>query len=107
MNRYAKGRRLEYRAMADLRAQGYSVLRTAGSHGVFDLIAIAERGSTPDRELSASLVKAIQVKSNLTEVKACSLITDLVERFGRVLWVELWVYHDGEKEPRIYDELSF
>jgi hypothetical protein len=34
------GREKEYLAMEQLRKQGYSVARTAGSHGPFDVIAI-------------------------------------------------------------------
>jgi Holliday junction resolvase len=37
---YRDGRKLEYAAAADLRSNGYTVLRTAGSHGIVDLIAV-------------------------------------------------------------------
>ena len=40
MTQYSDGRKLEYAAAADLRANGYVVMRTAGSHGPADLIAI-------------------------------------------------------------------
>lgn len=39
MTNYARGRRIEYRVMRDLEDSGYTVYRTAGSHGHFDLIA--------------------------------------------------------------------
>jgi Holliday junction resolvase len=37
---YRDGRKLEYAAAADLRSNGYTVLRMAGSHGIVDLIAV-------------------------------------------------------------------
>lgn len=40
MNQYARGRRLEWEVRDDLALNGYEVLRTAGSKGAVDLIAI-------------------------------------------------------------------
>ena len=40
MTHYAAGRRLEYIARDALRAQGYTVIRSAGSKGAVDLVAI-------------------------------------------------------------------
>ena len=40
MSRYTTGRRLEYRARDELIAQGYTVVRSAGSKGPIDLVAI-------------------------------------------------------------------
>ena len=40
MSRYAKGRRLEWLARDALIAQGYTVIRSAGSKGPVDLVAI-------------------------------------------------------------------
>lgn len=37
---YVRGRSYEYKIAKKLRAEGWEVLRTAGSHGAFDLIAI-------------------------------------------------------------------
>lgn len=36
---YLSGRRFEYDTMKRWKAKGYEVLRTAGSHGAFDVIA--------------------------------------------------------------------
>ena len=52
MTRYTTGRRLEYRARDALRAQGYTVVRSAGSKGPIDLVAIGRN------------VRLIQVKAN-------------------------------------------
>ena len=40
MSAYVAGRRLEYRARDELIAQGYTVVRSAGSKGPIDLVAI-------------------------------------------------------------------
>ena len=41
---YISGRRFEYKYAKDLRELGCIVMRTAGSHGPFDLIAIGGSG---------------------------------------------------------------
>lgn len=41
MNRYHKGRRLEYQAMRELVLHGYLPVRSAGSHTPFDIIGIS------------------------------------------------------------------
>jgi len=38
--RYERGRQLEYHARSDLRKQGFTVIRAAGSKGPADLVAI-------------------------------------------------------------------
>ena len=43
MTPYQRGARLEYRARDVLRQQGYVVVRSAGSHGPADLIALNRR----------------------------------------------------------------
>lgn len=37
---YLRGRRFEYEVAKTLKEQGYEVMRTAGSHGKFDIIAL-------------------------------------------------------------------
>lgn len=41
---YEKGRRFEYERAAHHRARGCEVMRTAGSHGLFDLVLITPNG---------------------------------------------------------------
>ncbi|MBI2889954.1 MAG: hypothetical protein HYY13_04120 [Nitrospirae bacterium] len=41
---YAKGRRLEYRTIRYLEAQGYRCIRSAGSHGAVDVVAVNGTG---------------------------------------------------------------
>ena len=50
---YQKGRAKEYRLKRKLENQGYIVLRTAGSHGFADLVAISQNKHE---------IKLIQVK---------------------------------------------
>ena len=50
---YAKGRRLEYRTMAYLETQGFRCIRSAGSHGPVDVVAVNGAGGL-----------FVQVKSN-------------------------------------------
>lgn len=66
---YNRGRAYEYRAKKELEAQGYSVIRAAGSHGPFDLIAVPR---TP-----GWLVRCVQIK--VTKVE--SSIPLLVRKF--------------------------
>lgn len=51
---YEKGRNYEYYIKSKLEKAGFFVVRSAGSHGVFDLIAIDQNGK----------VYGIQVKKN-------------------------------------------
>lgn len=53
---YNRGRRAEYRAIKDLEAAGYIATRSAGSHGIWDIVAINKNG-----------VRLIQVKSDNDE----------------------------------------
>ena len=42
MSNYEVGRRFEYERAAYYRERGYTVMRTAGSHGPFDLVCLKE-----------------------------------------------------------------
>ncbi len=44
MSSKAKGTRREHRSRALLAADGYAVVRAAGSHGAFDLVGISTAG---------------------------------------------------------------
>ena len=51
---YVKGRRKEYRIANELKKKGYITTRSAGSHGVFDVIAV-----NPDTRI----IRLIQAKA--------------------------------------------
>lgn len=57
---YTKGRRWEYALKKQWEANGYMVLRTAGSHGPFDLVAIK----------NGCYIALIQAKVCATEAEA-------------------------------------
>lgn len=42
-NKYRRGRALEYRVKKWLEERGFHVIRSAGSHGRYDLVAISDR----------------------------------------------------------------
>lgn len=82
MNRnYHNGRNHEYRLAAKLRKEGWVVIRAAGSHGLFDLIAIkpppegemfliqAKSGASAERERARAL-KDIETFTGTYQVKA-------------------------------------
>jgi len=58
MLRYHKGRRFEYQFKKFLQKKGYIVLRTAGSHGFADLIAVGRNGEVIFYQLSYRFEKA-------------------------------------------------
>ena len=62
---YEKGRRFEYERAAHHRARGCKVLRTAGSHGDFDLVVVTPNGH----------VEFVQCKVTSDEGEARRMIT--------------------------------
>lgn len=64
---YLAGRRFEYARMKFWRERGYSVLRTAGSHGAWDLILVPCTNS-------ARKIILVQCKVVKTYAKALALI---------------------------------
>ena len=58
MTRYHKGRRFEYQVKKWLEGKGFLTLRTAGSHGFADLIAIGKLGEVIFFQLSYKFEKA-------------------------------------------------
>jgi len=65
---YVKGRKKEYQIKQQLEREGFIVLRTAGSHGFADLIAISEE---------KGLIRFIQCKPyNFSESSVSNLMAD-------------------------------
>ena len=85
--RYLAGRRAEYLAKHELEAEGWEVIRAAGSHGFADLVAFRP----------SDQVRCIQVKS----VKSAKAVDRLFHEFfevhpcGRYWTEELWVRWGG------------
>lgn len=66
---YIRGRSFEYAVKKDLEAQGYHVLRTSGSHGAYDLIAIRD---TIHMFIQCKVTKKNNLKQLLQEFKKTS-----------------------------------
>ncbi len=84
MTAYRRGARLEYLARDRLRQQGYVVVRSAGSHGPFDLIAV-----------NAQRVLLIQVKQKGQSVRLALEHLAAVHTPHSVR-KQVWVYHRGQ-----------
>ena len=69
MSNYEVGRRFEYERMKYYKEQGYNVMRTAGSHGLFDLICLKRNQSA----------LCVQCKVVQTERDAARLIDKFME----------------------------
>ncbi len=61
MIRYAKGRRFEYEVIHDLESLGYTVTRSAGSKGDWDLVA-RKRDARSDRRLWIALFIQAEIR---------------------------------------------
>jgi Holliday junction resolvase len=82
-----RGIAIERRAQADLEAAGYIVLRSAGSHGVFDLAAVR-----------ADETKFIQIKSTSSRKATFGSVIRELATVPRppCCSVELWVWLKGQ-----------
>lgn len=98
-NHYRSGAVFERRISAILEAQGYYVIRAAGSHGIADIVAIKPG------EIVFAQCKAGQTKIPLPEWNRLYVLATAVgavpvlvtrDRLGRVGWAELL----GTAEPR-------
>ena len=92
MNRGAKGGRIERRAKKMLEAKGYTVVKSGGSLGLFDLVA-----------WNSTLICFIQVKSGRPpgplERQRLKDATATIPKCGVV---ETWTFRDGDpKHPAV------
>jgi Holliday junction resolvase len=81
---YVNGRATEYRAKKELEKDGYTVIRAAGSHGPWDLIAM--QGDTG--------VRCIQIKKVAKEGAMKRLAFDFEEEgltAGATWHEEIWI----------------
>jgi hypothetical protein len=87
---YISGRAYEYKVKRHWESQGYVVLRSAGSRGPFDLVAL------PGPKLRQKKVVAIQCKRGKTEASALRLINDfktnppLGPASSTIQWITVW-----------------
>lgn len=73
-NQYRKGRNFEYRVKQDYEKQGYTVVRSSGSHGAYDLVCLHPSGQTLLIQCKAVKRKA-HVKQLIREVEATMLFS--------------------------------
>jgi Holliday junction resolvase-like predicted endonuclease len=88
MTAYRRGARLEYLARDVLRQQGYVVVRSAGSHGPFDLVAVNGR---------AVLLVQVKKKGQSIWLALKPLASVRVPRCTRK---QVWVYHPARGRTR-------
>lgn len=89
---YRRGVAKEYRIKAKLEKEGWIVLRMAGSHGSFDLVAIDTRlvwhylPGPPNsyNEILAPSIRLIQVKSGKSRRSASKKALKEIEKFAGV-----------------------
>ncbi len=98
----AKGTRLESVAKRRLENKGYVVIRAAGSHGPFDLVALKRRGSglpgTSNGFQAGPDVLCVQVKANRKPTKRH------VEAMSEFLVAsEVWVHRDRASQWDVYE----
>jgi Holliday junction resolvase len=93
-NHYAKGARIERRVCKQLEADGYYCIRAAGSHGGFDVVALASDIDLPD-------VRGISLKAGSARLskEERAKLEDLARRMPFVS-VEYWRVPD-RKDPII------
>ena len=80
---YLKGRRIEYKCKRELEELGYTVLRSAGSHGPFDLIAIHPAMKT---------ILLIQVKARELRPSELRRLLEELRKYNGSYTVEARIY---------------
>ncbi len=83
---YLKGRAKEYRVMKEWREKGWTVVRSAGSHGLFDVIAISPPPKTFPGDGTLGQIRLIQCKSGKSKEAALSKVrnTGIEVQYGGV-----------------------
>ena len=89
MSNYVNGRRKEYDTLRILREEGYIAFRTAGSHGIWDVLAYK------DGHWRVIQVK-YKCKPSIAEWMAVK--AEIVPSNTRK---EVWIWVSGKKEPEI------
>jgi len=92
VSHYTKGRRAEYRTQRVLETAGYIALRTAGSHGVVDVIGLGPLGH----------VRLISVKAGVARPSGVEReALDALQRQSDRWTVEIWRWPDRATAPLI------
>lgn len=96
---YKKGRSFEYRVKKILEKQGFYVIRSAGSQGAFDLIAI-KRNILYLYQLKKNKyfkIKEVSIKQYYKLKEEKKLETNCVYKIKDILFQQFVVYSDNRK----------
>jgi Holliday junction resolvase len=96
MTQYARGRRKEWDVCKRLRDRGWLATRSAGSHGLWDVVAV-RRGRPP----VFVQVKYTARKSAWQDGNARELLGVAVE-WETAADFEVWVYTKGRAAPEVF-----
>jgi hypothetical protein len=77
--RYLAGRRFEYKVKRVLEKNGWEVLRTSGSHGLYDLICIRDI-LWADKPFRHFYIRFLQLKKNITHNKAEQILQSILRK---------------------------
>jgi hypothetical protein len=95
VTQYTRGRSKEWAVCKELRARGWQAVRSAGSHGLWDVSALTLEGNAIyiqvwytktrgyEKDENARLFRALKVKRNVSK--------------------EMWIYRYGIKTPEIIE----
>jgi len=94
-SKYIRGRRAEYKVIAKLKADGYSTIRSAGSKGLWDIVAYPNQWHQNHKSQGNHWI-VIQVKLNkkpiLKEMKA------MQKEYIPFAVKQVWIVKDRQKE---------
>ena len=88
MTNYKRGVEKERHAMAGLEAVGYDVMRTAGSHGSYDVVAEGPTG--------VRLIQVKRVKEGANWKREYEMVKEQLQKKPKITGVsrEIWVWED-------------
>ena len=92
MTQYARGRRKEWDVVKRLRADGWLAQRSAGSHGLWDVVAVKPGHRARLIQVKYSRDGAFRRDENASALLALAANDAVVD-------VEVWVYRYGRSYP--------
>lgn len=93
-NNYKRGTAIEYRIKTMLELKGWFVVRSAGSKGVLDLIAVNKKGEIFALQAKRTKAKTIPWSSYKEEIL---VLEEFAREFGSPkMKVEFWVWKDRQ-----------
>jgi Archaeal holliday junction resolvase (hjc) len=96
MTRYESGRRKEWDAVKRLRARGFEAQRSAGSHGLWDVVAVKPHQGVKLLQIKYTAATYFPHDANTERFAVLALQQDVP------VDCEVWVYRRGVAEPEIW-----